>query len=116
MLLNNSVSPTVSVAAITKHKLKNGSVIDKGIGSFEVRGVAVRKNEFPNHVPIGLLSNAVLRRTVEEGEFIVFQDVDIPDSLALRIWQNELKEKTAPQDTLHPNFRSQAALPEDSLL
>ena len=39
-LLNNSTAPRVGVAAVAKRKLKRGTMIEKGIGGFDVRGVA----------------------------------------------------------------------------
>ncbi|MFD1705955.1 SAF domain-containing protein [Siminovitchia sediminis] len=86
ILLNNSVNPTVSVAAIAKRALKIGEKIDKGIGSFQVRGEAVDIKANPHHVPIGLLVNAVLKKGIAEGEMITFDDVELPESLALQAW------------------------------
>lgn len=83
VLLNNGEKPTVSIAAIAKRKLKKGEKIEKGIGSFQVRGEAVKMSSENNHVPIGILVNAVLKREVEEGETLTFADVTLPDSLAL---------------------------------
>jgi len=37
------------------------------------------------HVPIGILENAVIRENIEPGQIITFNDVDLPDSLALTI-------------------------------
>jgi predicted homoserine dehydrogenase-like protein len=88
VLLNNSLSPSVSVAALAKRALQPGERIHKGIGSFEVRGVAIEMASVPNHIPIGLLAQAVIRRSVEPGQIIQFDDVEIPDSLALQAWQH----------------------------
>ena len=87
VLLNNSENPTISVAAIAKLPLAPGHIIKQGIGSFDVRGIAVRIDENRGHVPIGLLANAVVSRNIEPGQQIYFDDVEIPESLALRIWQ-----------------------------
>jgi predicted homoserine dehydrogenase-like protein len=87
VLLNNSTEPTVSIAALAKHSLKPGDVIERGVGSFEVRGIAVNMREFPNHVPIGLLTGAVVRRQLEEGETLTWNDIDIPDSIATYAWK-----------------------------
>ncbi|MFD1040631.1 NAD(P)-dependent oxidoreductase [Virgibacillus byunsanensis] len=86
VLLNNGEDPTLSVAAITKRTLQPGEKVDKGIGSFQVRGEAVRLATNKNHVPIGLLVNAVMKRQVEEGEIVTFDDVELPESLALTAW------------------------------
>lgn len=87
VLLNNGVNPAIGVAAIAKRRLMPGEVIRRGIGSFEVRGVAVRIVDEPQHVPIGLLANATAVRQIEPGQLIASDDVELPDSLALRAWQ-----------------------------
>lgn len=86
VLLNNGTNPSISVAAISKRRLKPGEVITRGIGSSEVRGVAVRIADSPYHMPIGLLADAVVVRNVEPEQQIAFDDVEIPDGLALRAW------------------------------
>ncbi|WP_164667420.1 SAF domain-containing protein [Virgibacillus doumboii] len=86
VLLNNGENPAVSVAAIAKRTLQPGEKIEKGIGSFQVRGEAVKIAGHKNHVPIGLLVNAVMKQPVEEGEIITFDDVELPESLALAAW------------------------------
>ncbi len=78
-LIHNSARPTVSVAAVAKRRLLAGTRIERGIGSFQVRGEAVRFDEAPGHVPIGVLQPAVLRRTVEAGEVLQWDDVELPD-------------------------------------
>ncbi len=87
ILMNNGRNPTISVAAVAKKRLNPGEKIKKGIGSFTVRGSAVRITENRGHLPIGLLSNAVITKRVKTGEIVSFDDVEIPDSLALRAWQ-----------------------------
>ena len=93
VLLNNGENPKFSVAAVAKHDLKSGDTIQKGIGSFDVRGIAVEIAEYPNHVPIGLLSNATLKHDIKEGEKISFDDVELPESLALDIWKEIISKK-----------------------
>ena len=88
VLLNNSANPTISVATIAKHDLKPGDTIKKGIGSFDVRGIAINIKNNPTHIPIGLLANAVIKKTVKAGQQLQFDDVEIPESLALHAWQN----------------------------
>ena len=90
ILLNNSKIPTISVATIAKKNLKKGLKISKGIGSFEVRGEAIKIKEFKNHLPIGLCSNILLKRDIEEGEIITMNDIEIPESLALTAWRETL--------------------------
>lgn len=86
VLLNNSVNPRISAAAIAKQDLYPGHEIRRGIGSFEVRGIAVEISKHSEHVPIGLLSDAVITRPVKEGQILTFEDVQLPQSLALRAW------------------------------
>lgn len=92
ILLNNSSTPSISVAAIAKQPLKLGDKINEGIGSFLVRGEAVRITDAPNHLPIGLLQNAVVTKRIEADQQIGFDDVEIPETLALKAWL-ETKKK-----------------------
>ena len=91
VLLNNSSAPRYSVAAVAKHTLTVGEKIQKGIGSFDVRGIAITIEDDLSHVPIGLLANVTLRREIKEGERIRFDDIDIPESLALNVWKKIIK-------------------------
>ncbi|MBF0705410.1 NAD(P)-dependent oxidoreductase [Alkalihalobacillus hwajinpoensis] len=93
VLLNNSEHPKVSVAAIAKKKLDANQFIEQGIGSFDVRGEAVLIEGNENHIPIGVLRNARLKRPIEEGEMIQFSDVEIPESIALKAWNSILKKQ-----------------------
>ena len=88
--LDNGVQPTVSVATIAKKRILKGAIIEKGIGSTEVRGEAMEINEEPNHIPIGLMSQAIIKRNVEPGQTLTFDDVEIPDSLAYQAWKETL--------------------------
>lgn len=38
------------------------------------------------------MSKVQLKRNIEEGEIITFDDIDIPDSLALKAWRSTLSE------------------------
>jgi predicted homoserine dehydrogenase-like protein len=85
-LLDNSAEPHVIVAAVAKRTLEPGTVIKRGIGSFDVRGEAVGIANHPDNVPIGLLYNARVRNRIEPGQSLKISDVDLPDSLALNAW------------------------------
>lgn len=85
VLLNNSTEPTLGVAAIAKRAMKPGDLIERGIGGFQFRGEAIKLAEHPNHVPIGLLRKTALKRAVEPGQIITFDDIDILPSRALDI-------------------------------
>jgi len=87
VLLNNSAKPRLSVAAIAKHDIKSGYKLKKAIGSFDLRGEAVHIKNHPNHIPIGLLADVVFKRDIKEGEIVTFDDVELPDSLALKVWE-----------------------------
>ncbi len=87
VLLNNGVSPTISVGAVAKRCLMPGDAISRGIGNFDVRGTAIRIADEPKHVPIGLLTNTVVVRRIEPGQLITDNDVELPDSLALQAWR-----------------------------
>jgi predicted homoserine dehydrogenase-like protein len=102
VLLNNGKNPTISVGAVTKRTLKPGEKIKKGIGSFQVRGEAVHIATNQNLVPIGLLVNAVMKREVEAGKMITFDDVELPESLALTAWL-EISDKIETASTEKAN-------------
>ncbi len=96
--LMNGRLPSISVAAIAKRDLKAGETIKKGIGSFEVRGEAIDIIRYPKHLPIGLLSNAIIRQPVEAGQIIAYDDVEINESLAVSAWEtikNDVLQKRA---------------------
>ncbi len=88
VLLDNSADPTISVTTIAKRDLKPGETIKKGIGSFDVRGIAVKIKEHKGHVPIGLMKDAVIKRPVVAGTELTFDDVELPDSLAVKAWKS----------------------------
>ncbi len=98
-LLSNGPVPYVGVAAVAKRDFSPGDGIDHPIGSFDVRGHAIRSADMPEHVPLALLAGARFRRRVGAGETVLFSDVDLPESRALEIWTNEL----------FPRIRSRAA-------
>ena len=88
ILLNNTKSPAISVAAIAKRPLEPGDIITRGIGSVDVRGIAVRIADNRGHIPIGLLENAVVTRHIKPEQQVSFDDVEIPESLALHAWRD----------------------------
>lgn len=90
VLLDNSDHPSASVAVISKTLLKPGTRITRAGRSFQVRGEAISIDAVPNHVPIGLMGNAVITRMIEPGQMILFDDVEIADSLAFQGWKYSL--------------------------
>ena len=101
VLLNNSERPTASVAAIAKRDLQPGQTIAKGIGSFEVRGEAITIDQHADHVPIGLLSNATLVRPIKAGQVLTMADVELPQSLAKKAWDETMMLRAKGAYKLH---------------
>ncbi len=97
VLLNNTSTPSYSMGAVAKKELAVGTPIKRGIGSFEVRGRALKIDDMPNHIPIGLMEQATIIRPVEAGEMLTFADVDIPDSLAYQAWMKTREQSILPQ-------------------
>lgn len=90
VLLDNSAHPELSLAAIAKGDIPEGEYIKQGIGSFELRGLAVRRSDHPRHVPMGLIQGATTCRTIGRGELVTFDDVDLPESLAVDLWRSSM--------------------------
>ncbi len=86
-LLTNSAAPRIGVAAVAKRPLQAGETIERGIGSFAMRGIALRVADYPNHLPIGLVQDARMRHAVEAEQILTFDDVELPDSFALQAWR-----------------------------
>ena len=89
ILLDNSAQPKIGVAAVAKRDLAAGTHIGVGIGGFDVRGEAVINADAPSHVPIGLLRDARIRRSLQAGQTLSFDDVELPDSLAVRLTRGQ---------------------------
>lgn len=92
VLLDNGPLPELSLAAVAKRRLVPGERIPMGVGSFEVRGHAVRIADHPDHVPIGLIREAVLVDVVDRGNLITWDQVEVPESGALRAWM-EIRDR-----------------------
>ena len=104
VLLNNSSKPTASVATISKMPLLPGMRIERVKGNFQVRGEAITIQSAPDHLPFGLIHNAVIRRKIEPNQMLTFADVEIPDSLALHAWEYTLNcSQTQPDPFLPDN-------------
>lgn len=93
ILLDNSPNPELSLAAMTKRPISAGTEIPQAIGSFDFRGHAVRNADNSDHVPIGLLQDAVVTSDLEQGQIVTSQQVDLPDSLAVRLWKDRTKRQ-----------------------
>lgn len=95
VLLNNSTAPTLGVGALAKRAMRAGELVERGIGGFQFRGEALKLDEHPDHVPIGLLRKTALKRAVEPGQLITFDDIDILPSRALDIVMQQRAERAA---------------------
>lgn len=85
-VITNSLAPTVSIGAVAKRAIPAGTRIETGLGGFELRGEAVTIAEAPDAVPITLLDGAVTRHALEPGALVTEADVDVPETLARRLW------------------------------
>ena len=90
VLLDNSRTPELSLAGVAKRDLIAGDRIDSAIGSFQVRGHSIEIGVRPDHVPIGLLRDVVIHEPVGRGEIITFDHIELPDSLALDLWRDDI--------------------------
>jgi predicted homoserine dehydrogenase-like protein len=95
-LLDNSAVPSIGVVALAKRALAVGTPIDRAIGSFEFRGIAVPIADNPDAVPIGLLDRVRLRRRIEPDQLVSFDDVDLPETLAFQAWRETLRRVQIP--------------------
>ncbi|HFU75196.1 MAG TPA: NAD(P)-dependent oxidoreductase [Arcobacter sp.] len=93
ILLNNGVNPNISVASLAKKDLKRGTKISKAIGSFDIRGEAIKIDDSLSHIPVGLLNNVILKRNISKDEILEFNDVDFENEHAYNLWQKILKDR-----------------------
>lgn len=94
VLLNNGEYPTISVAAIAKKDLNAGQKINKAIGSFEMRGEAIKIEDCIGHVPIGLIEDVILKRDIKKDAIVMFDDIEINENIAIMMWHEILKKVT----------------------
>ena len=87
-LLNNGGSPRISVAAVAKQDLAPGTIIERGLGSFDLRGICVNIKDRPGHLPICLANNLRIKHGVSAGEILSASDVEMPMTKALEFWQS----------------------------
>jgi len=83
MLLNNSISPTITVGAVAKKAIKKDDIIALGAGGFDVRGMAIKIEGNKDKVPVCLLKNTRVKRDIKEGQLLTFEDVELEPSQAL---------------------------------
>ncbi|HUF08533.1 MAG TPA: hypothetical protein VMO47_04375 [Rhodothermales bacterium] len=108
-LLNNTELPHVSVASVAKKRLEVGDRIERGIGSFEIRGEAVEIDHFPDHVPVGLMAGAIVKRRVDPGAILNLDDVELPESKALTCWHRIMERRLVTSRLRVPMASASAA-------
>jgi len=86
-LLHNSAVPRISVAALAKRDLEPGETVERGCGSFAMRGICVRLADQPGHLPIGLAEKVRIKRRIEKDGIIALDDVELPETRALEVWR-----------------------------
>ncbi len=86
-LLNNSSVPSISVASVAKRDLKPGDVIERGCGSFDLRGICVNIADRPGHLPICLANDLRVQRPVAAGQVLTASDVEMAETDAFKIWK-----------------------------
>ncbi|MZR63227.1 NAD(P)-dependent oxidoreductase [Alcanivorax sp. DP30] len=91
-LLTNGRSPTVGVCAIAKTDLGPGDRIERALGSFQFRGEAMAFEAHREYAPIGLMQDCQVVGTIQAGQRVRWDQVELPDSLALRCFRNLLEE------------------------
>lgn len=92
VVINNSSSPTITAGAVAKRQLNPGDTILHGAGGFDTRGYVLEIKNHKKAVPICLLQNTPVIRKVEPGQIITFDDVDLPQTLALECYMDSLPE------------------------
>ena len=91
-LLNNSSRPGVSVATVAKRDLAPGTRIERGCGSFDLRGICVNLADRPDHLPICLANDIEVTRPIKAGDVLTSADVAMPETEALKIWKTIERE------------------------
>lgn len=92
-LLTNGRDPVATVVALAKKPIPAGTPLETALGGFLLRGEAAEIDDCPGAVPITLLDGARTRRALEPGEVVTEADVDLPETLALRLWRNTLDRR-----------------------
>jgi predicted homoserine dehydrogenase-like protein len=87
VLINNGARPRVSVASVAKRSLRAGERIERGYGSFDLRGICVNIADRAGHLPVCLACDLRMRRSIEPGQIIMLDDVELPETPALAAWR-----------------------------
>ena len=89
-LLNNGHNPTATVGALAKRPMPAGTVFEVALGGFDLRGEALEIDGQEDVVPITLLDGARLRNSVEPGQVVRRSDVDLPETLASKLYWSSI--------------------------
>ena len=108
---NNGENPVAQVVAVAKRKIEAGEFIKRGLGSFDIRGEAVKIENYQDAVPITLVYNARFEKPVEEGQIVKFTDVELPQTRALEMWQQILATVVKKDAQELPKVHSEKQLP-----
>lgn len=111
VLLDNSSRPEVGVMAVAKRPLGPGTRVHRGIGSFDVRGVAVPFATLRDAVPIGLLEDVLITRELAPEQPVPWDGVEFSDQLAVQLWQ-----KIADRCACEPALPVLHVPPDDAVL
>ena len=87
-LITNGLNPTATTATVAKRALPAGTLIAEGLGGYDVRGEAVEITEYKTAVPITLMDGARLRRAVEPGQILTWEDVELAETRALSLYRS----------------------------
>lgn len=109
---NNGQRPSVQVVTVAKRQIEKGEFLRRGLGSFTVRGEAVKIASCPNGVPVGLLQNATFVRPVPEGQIVTFADVELPSTRAGAMWSEVLSEIVPTRAIASPQGESVRSAPQ----
>ncbi|MDE0218195.1 MAG: SAF domain-containing protein [Spirochaetaceae bacterium] len=88
------------VVAAAKRPLRAGETLD-GEGGYTVYGMAERHDaaRAENLVPMALTHGAVATADIAEDEMISFDNVEVPPSLSLSLWQVQEQQESQGADT-----------------
>jgi len=96
---NNGQNPTAQVVAVAKRAIKANEEIKRGLGGFDIRGEAVKIVDCPDGIPVTLMYKAKFVKTVKEGQIVKFDDVELPGSRALEIWQETVAKVISDKES-----------------
>ena len=93
--MDNSLEPTTDTIAMAKEDLKAGRILD-GMGGYSCYGLIENRDIVVSEslVPIGLVKDAVLTRSVRKDAPLRLDDLQLPENTVTRLWREN--HQTAP--------------------